>query len=88
MQNEMFDIPEVDFTEITQQIEQQGIEGRLDSLRKLNLQEISDILEKSIVENTIDHAGLRANIIKISSSNYAITIQGSMDGGLLIKIPF
>lgn len=82
---EELNLEEPSFEELSNELEAQRIKDALNSVQKLNLQELADILEASNIMSTVNHAGILIHIIDHPTNGTAATIQSASDGALLIR---
>ncbi|PPK75601.1 hypothetical protein B0F87_10567 [Methylobacter tundripaludum] len=82
---EEFNLEEPSLEELSNELEAQRIKDALNSVQKLNLQELADILGASNIMSTVNHAGILIHIIDHPTNGTAATIQSACDGALLIR---
>lgn len=82
---EELNLEEHSLEELSNELEAQRIKDALNSVQKLNLQELADILEASNIMSTVNHAGILIHIIDHPTKGTAAAIQSASDGALLVR---
>ncbi len=79
------EVLDADINEVFSSLTRGHIENIAKEIKKINLQELADILEVSDYIISTNHAGMLAHSFEHPTLGSATTIQTSGDGALLIK---